>query len=256
MKLAVSGKGGVGKTVLSALLARRLAQEGRRVLVVDADPDPNLAAALDVPSPDRIVPLVQMNDLIAERMGTEPGRTGTYFRLNPKVDDLPSKYCLDHDGLRLIVMGMKREGGTGCSCPENAFLKALLDHLLLNADEDLVVDMEAGLEHLGRATARSVDGLIVVVEPGLRSVETLERIRRLAADIGLENFWPVANKVANQTDRAFLSDAIAEDGLVGSLPFSSRVAAAGRGQGSLEQVEENVRQAIDTLLERIQADLS
>ncbi|MFW6158800.1 MAG: AAA family ATPase [Planctomycetota bacterium] len=256
MKLAVSGKGGVGKTVLSALLARRLVQEGRRVLVVDADPDWNLAAALDVPSPDRIVPLVEMKELIAERMGTEPGQTGAYFRLNPKVDDLPARYCPEHDGLRLIVMGMKRAGGTGCSCPENAFLKALLDHLLLNTNEDLVVDMEAGLEHLGRATARSVDGLVVVVEPGLRSVETLERVRRLAADIGLDRCWPVANKVANEDDRAFLSEAVPGDGLVASLPLSRRVAAAGRGQGSLRQVEENVRQEVDALLERIQADLS
>ena len=186
MKLAVSGKGGVGKTTLTALLARRLVEQGRRVLAVDADPDANLAAALDFPSPESIVPIVQMKELIAERMGTRPGAVGTYFKLNPKVDGLPATHCLEHEGLKLIVMGMVRQGGAGCACPENMFLKALLDHILLGPDEDVLVDMEAGLEHLGRATASSVDGLLVVVEAGLRSVETLERIRRLAADIGLK----------------------------------------------------------------------
>ena len=256
MKLAVSGKGGVGKTTLTALLARRLVKEGRKVLAVDADPDPNLAATLEFPKPERIVPLVEMRELIAERMGTTPGAVGAYFKLNPKVDDLPEKYCIEHEGLRLIVMGMKREGGTGCACPENAFLRALLDHLILSADEDLLVDMEAGLEHLGRATASSVDGLVVVVEPGLRSVETLTRIRRLASDIGLQRCWPVANKVSSDEDRAFLSEAVSDSDLVAFVPTSGELAAAGRDKASLRVAGEGVWQAVDLVLERIQADLS
>jgi len=256
MKLAVSGKGGVGKTTLTALLARRLVEQGRRVLAVDADPDANLAAALDFPSPESIVPIVQMKELIAERMGTRPGAVGTYFKLNPKVDDLPATHCLEHEGLKLIVMGMVRQGGAGCACPENMFLKALLDHILLGPDEDVLVDMEAGLEHLGRATASSVDGLLVVVEAGLRSVETLERIRRLAADIGLKRCWPVANKIASQEERAFLEESIAGDGIIAWLPLSDHVTAAGRGKGSLKEVEAEVLQGVDSVLQRIRSELT
>jgi len=256
MKLAVSGKGGVGKTTLTALLARRLAGQGRKVLAVDADPDANLAAALDFPSPESIVPIVQMKELIAERMGTRPGAVGAYFRLNPKVDDLPAKHCLEHEGLRLIVMGMVRRGGAGCACPENTFLKALLDHILLGPDEDVLVDMEAGLEHLGRATASSVDGLVVVVEPGLRSVETLARIRRLASDIGLKRCWPVANKIASQEDRAFLEESVAGDRIIAWLPSSDKVAAAGRGKGSLKEIEAGVLRGVDSVLQEIRSELT
>ena len=228
MKLAVSGKGGVGKTTLTALLARRLVEQGRKVLAVDADPDANLAAALDVPSPERIVPIVEMKGLIAERMGTQPGAVGSFFKLNPKVDDLPAEHCHEHEGLRLIVMGMVRRGGAGCACPENAFLKALLTHILVGPEEDVLVDMEAGLEHLGRGTAASVDGLVVVVEPGLRSLETLDRIRRLAADIGLRRCWPVANRVASDADRDFLAQKVPGETFVAWLPASEAIAAAER----------------------------
>ena len=255
MKLAVSGKGGVGKTTLTALLARRLVQQGRRVLAVDADPDANLAAALDFPSPESIVPIVQMKELIAERMGTRLGAVGAYFKLNPKVDDLPATHCLEHEGLKLIVMGMVRQGGAGCACPENMFLKALLDHILLGLDEDVLVDMEAGLEHLGRATASSVDGLLVVVEAGLRSIETLERIRRLAADIGLKRCWPVANKIASQEERAFLEESIAGDGVIGCLPSSEQVVKAGRGQASLKDVGPDVWKQVDLILEKLHEEL-
>ena len=255
MKLAVSGKGGVGKTTLTALLARRLVQQGRRVLAVDADPDANLAAALDFPSPESIVPIVQMKELIAERMGTRLGAVGAYFKLNPKVDDLPATHCLEHEGLKLIVMGMVRQGGAGCACPENAFLKALLSHILLGPDEDVLVDMEAGLEHLGRATASSVDGLLVVGEAGLRSIETLERIRRLAADIGLKRCWPVANKIASQEERAFLEESIAGDGVIGCLPSSEQVVKAGRGQASLKDVGPDVWKQVDLILEKLHEEL-
>ncbi len=255
MKLAVSGKGGVGKTTVTALLARRLVERGRKVLAVDADPDANLAEALDFPSPESIVPIAEMKHLIAERMGTQPGAVGAYFKLNPTVDDLPAKHCLEHQGVKLIVMGMVRQGGAGCACPENTFLKALLGHILLGPDEDVLVDMEAGLEHLGRGTTSSVDGLVVVVEPGLRSLATLSRIRRLAADIGLTRCWPVANKVASDQERTFLSEHMADGNFAGWLPFSEKVTAAGRGCGTLAEVEGRLWEGVDSLLDKIQADL-
>ncbi len=254
MKVAITGKGGVGKTTITALAARRLAEQGRKVLAVDADPDTNLAAALDFPSPEEIVPIVEMKQMIAERMGTRPGSVGTYFKLNPNVDDLPAKHCIEHQGVRLIVMGMVKRGGAGCACPENAFLKVLLSHVLLRQNEDVLVDMEAGLEHLGRATASAVDGLLVVVEPGLRSLETLERIRTLASDIGLKRCWAVANKVTSDDERAFLSDHAPDGGFVGSLPSSKNVVSASRGQGSLRDVEPEVWQEIDSVLQAINSN--
>ncbi len=253
MKLAVSGKGGVGKTTLTALLARRLAGQGRNVMAVDADPDANLAAALDFPKPCRIVPIVEMKDLIAERMGTMPGAVGAYFKLNPRVDDLPAKYCIEHEGLSLIVMGTVKRGGAGCACPENVFIKELLSHILLGPEEDVLVDMEAGLEHMGRGTAQAVDALIVVVEPGLRSIETFERIQHLASDIGIGRCWPVANKVADDDERSFLAKHIPVSEFIGWLPFSEKIIAASRGCGTLKEAEGEVWREVDSILETIRS---
>ena len=251
MKVAVSGKGGAGKTTLTALLARRLLQRGQRVLAIDADSNTNLAAAVEFPSPERIVPIAAMKALIAERVGTGPGSAAAYFRLNPRVDDLPAKHCVEHDGIKLIVMGTIERGGAGCVCGENALLKTLLAHILLGPDENVVVDMEAGLEHLGRGTAASVDRLLVVVEPELRSVEALKRIRRLASDIGISDCRPVANKVASPEDRAFLSRNVPGDEFVAWLPRSEVAVRASRGEASLKAAEPAVWQEIDRIIERI-----
>ena len=249
-KIAVTGKGGVGKTTLTALMALRLAERGRKVLLVDADPNTTLAAALGFPSPDSIVPIADMKELISERMGARPGGTDVYFKLNPAVDDLPAKYCVEQNGLKLIVMGLVTRGGAGCKCAENVFLKALLSHILLGPTEDVLVDMEAGLEHLGRGTASAVDGLIVVVHPELRSIETLGRIRRLANDLGLKRCWPVANRVAGDGDRSFLFSKVPQDELIALVPYSETIVKAGRGESALRSVEPAVWRAIDSVLER------
>jgi CO dehydrogenase maturation factor len=204
MKLAVSGKGGVGKTTFSALLIRTLNAQGKRVLAIDADPDANLAAALGIPDAEKIVPIAEMKDLIFERTEAQPGSIGGFFKLNPKVDDLPDALSAKLGNIKLMRLGGVKKGGGGCICPESTLLRALMLHIVLARDEVVVMDMEAGIEHLGRATASAVDKLIVVVEPGRRSMDTAGHIKKLASEIGLKNIGLVGNKIRGQKDEEFL----------------------------------------------------
>ncbi|GAI88185.1 unnamed protein product [marine sediment metagenome] len=204
MKLAITGKGGTGKTTFAAVLSRRFAESGYSVIAFDADPDANLASTLGFPDAENIVPLVEMKELITERMGAVPGQTGQYFRLNPRVDDIPEKYSLSHNGIRLLVMGTVTKGGGGCACPENTFLRELLTHLFTAEKDIVIMDMVAGVEHLGRGTATAMDMLLVVVEPNQRSIETAIRIKKLASDIGISDIRVVANKIRNDEERAFI----------------------------------------------------
>jgi len=223
LKIAVSGKGGVGKTLLAALLARSFSGDGYKVIAIDADPDANLPATLDFPHPYDITPIVEMKDLIEERTGAKPGTIGGFFKLNPTVDDIPDKYCVEHNGIKLMVMGMPRPGGSGCFCPENAFLKSLLRHLLLKRQEMIIMDMEAGIEHLGRGTAEGVDALIIVVEPGTRSIETAYRIKSMADDLKLRRIFAVGNKVRSEEDKKFLSETMSQFKFLGFIPYDERL---------------------------------
>ena len=210
MKIAVSGKGGVGKTTFVSLLAKAFSDKKQKVLVIDADPDANLLTTIGFPDSHQATPISQLKDIIEERTGAKPGGMGVYFKLNPKVDDLPEKLWKEYEGIKVMVMGQVKKGGTGCYCPENVFLKALMTHLLLARDEVIIMDMEAGIEHLGRGTAKAVDKLIIVVEPGKKSLETAARIKDLAKDIGLLDVGVVGNKVRNQGDKDFLSNNLAD----------------------------------------------
>jgi CO dehydrogenase maturation factor len=223
MKIAISGKGGVGKTILASLLSWAFAQSGYSVLAIDADPDANLAATLGFPNADKITPISEMSTLIEERTGVRPGQIASYFKLNPKVDDLPERYCQEKDGIKLMVMGRIKKGGTGCYCPENALLQALITHLLLTRNEVVILDMEAGIEHLGRATAKAVDKLIVVVEPSQRSIETALRIKELAKDIGIQNIAIVGNKIRSQSDREFLTSSLPNFEFLGFIPYDRAI---------------------------------
>ena len=225
MKIAVTGKGGVGKTLISAVLARLFAGRNFKVFAVDADPDANLALALGFPEPSKIVPLVEMKDLIAERTGAKAGSPSPYFRANPRVDDIPDKYFAAHGDISLAVMGTVRGGGLGCTCPENAFLKALLRNLIVEREEVVILDMEAGIEHLGRGTVESVDRLIIVVEPGIRSIETARRIRKLAADIGMSRLQVVGNKVRGDEDRKFMVENLGLD-FLGYVSYNEKLVNA------------------------------
>jgi CO dehydrogenase maturation factor len=226
MKLAISGKGGVGKTLLSALLTREFARNGYSVLAIDADPDTNLASALGFPNPDGITPISEMEELIEERTGVKPGQPGSLFKLNPRVDDIPEKYAHKLDGIRLMVMGKVKRGGSGCYCSENTLLQALMAHLLVSRDEVVILDMAAGIEHLGRATAKAVDRLIVVVEPGRKSIETATRIKKLAQDIGITGVVAVGNKIRRQEDREFLLKELPGFEFLGFLPYDTAIVDA------------------------------
>jgi CO dehydrogenase maturation factor len=223
MKIAISGKGGVGKTLLTALLAKEYSRNGHSVLAIDADPDTNLASALGFPHPDEIVPISEMKDLIEERTGVKSGQPGSMFKLNPKVDDIPEKYAQEHDHIRLMVMGKIKRGGSGCYCSENTLLQALTSHLLVSRNEVVLMDMAAGIEHLGRATAKAVDKLIVVVEPGKKSIETALRIKRLAQDIGVANISAVGNKLRNISDREYLVKSLPDFTFLGFIPFDNAI---------------------------------
>src|SRR4030042_2560978 len=200
MKIAVTGKGGVGKTTISALLARILTQSGRDVILIDADPDMNLAGILGIPSDNPVVTISELKELIAERTETEAGKSNPIFKMNPKVDDIPEKYCINFNGIKFLTMGTISKGGGGCACPENTFLKTLLAHLLINRKDWVILDMEAGIEHLGRGTASGVDVILVVVEPNLSSLQTLQRIRQLAKDLKIKNIQVIANKIRSEED--------------------------------------------------------
>ncbi len=226
MKIAISGKGGVGKTLLSSLLCQTFAGAGYSVLAIDADPDANLAATLGFPHPEKITPISEMKKLIKERTGAEPDRDGSFFKLNPRVDDLPEKYSQKHNGVRLMVMGKIKQGGSGCYCSANTLLQALITHLLLVRNEVVILDMEAGIEHLGRGTAKAVDKLIIVVEPGRRSIEAAYRIDELARDIGLGNITIVGNKIRNQSDREFLISVLPNFEFLGFIPYDQAIVAA------------------------------
>lgn len=255
MKLAISGKGGVGKTTLSALLAQYYADQGRDVLAVDADPSPCLAGALGLPQElqDKLSPIAEMDQLIEERTGAKPGTVGGFFTLNPQVDDIPERFSVTHRNVRLLEMGSVDLGGSGCICPESAMVKTLFTHLLFRKDDVLILDMYAGVEHLGRATVDFVDAMIVVVEPTKRSLGTAAQIKDLSRDIGLKRIWLVGNKVRTEEEKEFLSENSPGLPLLGTLPMDLGVLDADRlGEPvydhvpSLFQAAENIAQ---TLLE-------
>jgi len=223
MKLAVTGKGGVGKTTVSALLARGLQKTGRRVIAIDADPDSNLAASMGFPHPETIKPLVELKDLIEERTGVKPGTTGGMFRLNPLVEDIPEKYAVDIDGIKVLVAGAVKKGGSGCYCPENTMIRSLISHLLTEKNSALVLDMEAGIEHLSRGTIAAVDHLIIVTEPGRRSIETAERIVHMAAEIGLTRVSIIGNRVRSEQDKDFLKETLPGMQFIGFLPYDQAI---------------------------------
>ena len=253
-KIAISGKGGVGKSTLAAAIAYVHAAKRQRVYAIDADPDGNLAGALGIPPQlaAKVTPISEMDELIFERTGARPGSGSTFFRLNPRVDDIPERFSLEYNGVHLLVMGTISAGGSGCVCPESALLRALVTHLALQRNEVIVLDMEAGVEHLGRATASAVDAFIVVVEPGLRSIQTARTVQRLAQDIGVSRIFIVGNKIRSQTDEQFLREHLSDLPILGFIPFSDAVIEADlRGQSPYHTIPE-LAEAVQAIVQRLE----
>ncbi len=256
MKIAVSGKGGVGKSTVAACIARMLADNGEKVLALDADSDANLASAFGVTDEqqEQIVPMVYRTGLIEERTGAKTGVMGQMFTLNPKVDDLMEKFGVDVNGVSLMVLGAANRGGGGCACPENTFLKCIVDDLVLNKNETLIMDMEAGVEHLGRATAQAVDVLIVVVEPGKRSLECADLIEKMSAEIGIKNLLYVCNKVTSADDEDFLNKELEGRKIATMLPFSDNVRTADRdGLCPYDRLDDDEKARYEQILKALKA---
>ena len=252
LKIAIGGKGGVGKTTISALLARSLAaDQNNKVIAIDADPVANLAAGLGIDESEPITPIAELRDLIAERTGAEPGTMGGFFTLNPKVDDIPDRFSREKDGVKLLVMGTVQSGGSGCICPESTILKALMNHLVLFRDDIVVMDMEAGVEHLGKATSASVDALVIVVNPGARSRLAAEKIRKLGKDIGIKRIVVLANRVKDQQDEDLIRSSMDGFDIIGFIPEENEIVSADRlgtrPYGDISEAPEQLRRAAEHL---------
>ncbi|MCG8639830.1 MAG: AAA family ATPase [Desulfobacterales bacterium] len=255
LKIAVGGKGGVGKTTLTALIARSIAALNRdtKVIAIDADPVANLAAGLGIDETQPITPVSELSDLIAERTGATPGTMGGFFTLNPKVDDIPDRFSIEKDGVKLLVMGTVQQGGTGCICPESTILKALMNHLVLARNEVVVMDMEAGVEHLGRATSGSVDALIVVVNPGKRSRVAADKIKKLGRDIGIKKILVLGNRIRSEADRQLIRENMPDYEILGYIPEVDEITASDR-DGSrpfddITAMPEELKQVTEKLLD-------
>ncbi len=217
MKIAISGKGGTGKTTIAACLAQIFLKKGKRVILIDADPDSNLKTTLNIK--EEITPLIELKEIIEERTGAKPGERTIFFKMNPYVDDIPDRFFYKNGNLLLGIMGTVRGGGLGCMCPENAFLKAVLRNLILKKEDVVILDMEAGIEHLGRGTTEGIDYLLIITEPTEKSIETTERIEKLAREIKIKKTGIIGNKIEIEEQKNFLIEKLKDKEILGFIPF-------------------------------------
>ena len=252
MKIAVSGKGGVGKSTISAAIALTLAQRGQKILALDSDPDANFSSALGIPKNVKIRAISSEIKLIEERTGTKVNEYGKVFKLNPEVSDIAEKFGVNYNGVNLVVLGAGNKGGSGCACPENTFIKTLVADLVLYKNETLVMDMEAGIEHLGRGTAMGVDIMVIVVEPGKRSIDCAETVIKMGGEIGLNKFIIVGNKIVSDSDKKYIEDELPGHDII-FMPYSNNIREADRdGISVLDALNAEQTQVIEDLIERIE----
>ncbi len=259
VKIAIGGKGGVGKTTVCAIWAQLFAEDGFDVLAIDADPNTNLTSAFGIPCEQSPEPLIKMKELIAERTGTGKDAVGAYFKLNPKVSDLPERYWLEIGKLKLLVLGAITQGGAGCACPEGAFLKALLTHTILQRQEMVLVDLAAGVEFMGRASVQGIDALVVVVEPGGRSIETANNMAKMARELGIRNVGAVANKITKAYETDVIKSQLKDVVLLGSVLYSRSVREADLRRtaviGADAEFVKKLREAKDRLMDLISSNV-
>lgn len=258
MKLAITGKGGTGKSTIAGILTHYYKNDGYKVLAVDADPDANLASAIGIPAEkaSSIIPISEQRKLIKERTGANPGQFGQLFKMNPTVHDIPDEFCIDYQGIKLLVMGAIRKGGSGCACPENVLLRSLLSEIILNRDEVIIVDMEAGIEHLGRATAKSIDKMIIIVEPGSRSISTAKTIMRMAKEIAIQSLVIVGNKIQDEKQKDWISKKFSQDQILGMISYHEIIRDADLQQQPLiELLDEKLKREFEKIYQAMSLDL-
>ncbi len=257
MKLAISGKGGTGKSTIVGILAHYFNNDRHKVLAVDADPDANLASAIGIPAEQAssITPISEQRKLIKERTGANPRQFGQLFKMNPTVHDIPDEFCVDFKGIKLLVMGAGRKGGSGCACPENVLLQSLLSEIILNRDEVVIVDMEAGIEHLGRATARSIDKMIIIVEPGSRSISTSKTIMRMAKEIDIQSFGIVGNKIQDEKQKDWIIKQFSQDQILGMISYHEIIRDADLlEQPLIELLDEKLKREFEKIYKALNKD--
>ena len=244
MKIAITGKGGTGKTTVAGILVHLFNKDGLKVLAVDADPDANLASAIGIPPKQAasILPISKQRQLITERTGAKPKQFGQLFKINPTVNDIPDNFCINYDNIKLLVMGAVQKGGSGCACPENVLLRSLLSEIILNRDEVVIVDMEAGIEHLGRSTSQAIDKMLIVVEPGSRSVFTAKTILRMAREIGVGTFGIIGNKIQDENQKKWIDDQFPDTPVLGMIPYSKIISESDlREEPLIDRLDKNLK---------------
>ncbi len=251
MKIAISGKGGVGKTTIMALLAGELKKDGKDVLVIDADPSPHMAETLGVGNPEDIRPIAEMTKLLVERSGKTEG--SPMYNMNPQVNDILEDFMLEHDGMKLMVLGAIQTGDKGCACPENNVLRRMLTKLLLSKDQMVLLDMEAGVEHLGRGTIAGIDQLLIVVIPSKSSIRTGLKVKKLAEDVKIPKISFVGNLVTDEDDLDFLREGLPE-APIAYFPDSKAIRKAERNEVAVTTVKNAAEDAPATLLKEILSD--
>ena len=252
MKIAISGKGGVGKSTIAAAIALTLAKRGQKVLALDADPDANFANALGITNSVEIRPISAEIKLIEERTGVQINEYGKVFKLNPEVSDIAEKFAVNHNSVNLVVLGGTNKGGGGCACPENTFIRSLVADLILYKNETLIMDMEAGIEHLGRGTAMGVDVMIIVVEPGQRSIDCAETVIRMGNEIGIKKYIIAGNKITSKEDEEYIKKSLPNQKISGFMPYANNIREADRdGVSVLEVFSQEQVNIINDLIEEI-----